>query len=188
MHLNSFCRKKVLWVGLSLLVGGISINTHAVTLNFSASLVQGTCSLSLDKSVLSLGDVQQANLRSETLLNLQPVTLTVDNCNGAASASLQPVVIALGPGKSQNGKWLFRSSDSDVGGAGVMLVQSASQPSYASTEVKSGDYFPLAAVGQTPVNKQLQFFAGVSCGGVTDCATVKPGQLTANVNFIFAYR
>lgn len=188
MHLNSFYLKKALWVGLSVLLGVTSINTHAVTLNFSATIVQGTCSLSLDKSVLPLGSVNQASLISGTLVNLQPFTLTADNCNGATGGSLQPVITVVGAGSLQDGKWLFRSSDSDVGGAGVILVQSATQPIYASTEVKSGDYFPLAAVGQAPVNKVLPFFAGVSCGGSTGCATLKPGQLTANVNFVFAYR
>jgi len=184
MHLNRLCHKALLLLALSL----GSLAAQAVTLNFSASIVQGTCSLSLNKSVLPLGAVPQASLRSGSLVNLQPFSLKADNCSGVAGGSQQPVITVLGAGGTQDGKWLFRSSDSTATGAGVMLVQGATSPTYAATEVKPGDSFPLAGVGQAPSNLELPFFAGVSCGGSTGCATVKPGALAANVMFIFAYR
>ncbi len=188
MHLNRLFHKKVLLSALGLYVGLASMASQAVTLNFSASLVQGTCSLSLDKSVLPLGTLSPSSLRNGVLTNVQPFTLTVGNCSGLTGGSLQPVITVNGDGSTQDGKWLFRTSGSNVGGAGVMVVQSATLPTYANTEVKSGDYFPLAAVGQIPVNKQLPFFAGVSCGGSSGCATVQPGTLTANIMFAFTYR
>ncbi|VXC69869.1 conserved exported hypothetical protein [Enterobacterales bacterium 8AC] len=183
MHLNRFSLKALFLLILSL----GSLAAQAVTLNFSASIVQETCSLSLDKSVLSLGEVPQTSLRSGALVNLQPFSLRAD-CSPVSSGLQQPVIEITGAGASQDGKWLFRSSDSTAGGAGVMLVQSATAPAYAATEMKSNAILPLAGVGQSPNSQELPFFAGVSCGGSTGCATVKPGALTANVMFIFAYR
>ncbi|WP_024530073.1 fimbrial protein [Serratia fonticola] len=188
MRLNRHCLKKT-WlaaIGLSAVLS--SHGTNAVTLNFSASIMQGTCSLNLDKSVLPLGSVSQFGLVNGVLSNLQPFTLTADNCIGVAGGGQQPGVIVLGAGSLQDGKWLFRSSDSDVGGAGVMVVQSATVPNYASSEVQNGTFFPLAGVGLAPVNQQLPFYAGVSCGGSSGCATVKAGTLTASLMFVFAYR
>lgn len=175
-------------VALGLWAGLTSTDVQALTLNFSASIVQGTCSLSLDKSVLPLGDVSQSRLRSNTLANVQPVTLRASNCSGGTGGTQQPVITVSGAGRTQDGKWLFRSDDSDVGGAGIMLVQSASAPVYGDNEVKNGDAFPLAAIGQAPVDKELPFYAGVSCGGSTGCSMVKPGALTAHLVFKFAYR
>lgn len=188
MRLSTTCLKATLGGVLSLLSGLISVSANTVTLNFSAQIVQGTCSLSLDKSVLPLGSVSKYLLHSGVLVNLHPFTLTAGNCNGAAEGSLQPGIVVTGTGSTQDGKWLFRTSDSDVGGAGVMVVQSDTAPNYTSTEVKPNDFFPLAGAGAAPVNTILPFFAGVSCGGSTGCATIKPGTLTANIMFVFIYR
>jgi type 1 fimbria pilin len=171
-----------------MVAGSLGSPALAVTLNFSATIMPGTCSLSLDKSVLPLDEMSQARLRSGVLLNSQPFTLKAGNCDGVATAGLQPVITVSGEGVNQDGKWLFRSSDSSAGGGGVMLVQSANMPNYNSNEVKPADYYPLAAVGQIPVGKDLPFFAGISCGGSTGCATVKPGKVIARITFTFAYR
>ncbi|MFC0227965.1 fimbrial protein [Serratia aquatilis] len=184
MNLNTLCHRAMVLAVLTL----FSLGAQAVTLNFSASIVQGTCTLSLDKSVLPLGEVPQASLRSGVLTNLQPFTLRAENCVGVTGNAQQPGIALLGAGATQDGKWLFRSSDSTAGGAGVMVVQGATSPSYAATEVKSGDFFPLAAVGQAPTDQALPFFAGVSCGGSAGCATARPGAVTANLMFVFAYR
>ncbi|CAI1937498.1 fimbrial protein [Serratia fonticola] len=189
MHSNTRYRKKPLLWAVWCLWAGLACNAaQAVTLNFSASIVQGTCSLSLDKSVLPLGEISQSRLRSGALVNLQPFTLTASNCSGATGGSQQPVIVVNGAGRTQDGKWLFRSDESDAGGAGVMLVQSATPPSYGDSAVKTGDVFPLAAAGQAPVDRELPFYAGISCGGSGGCATVKPGALTAHIVFQFAYR
>ncbi|CAM4293848.1 fimbrial protein [Serratia silvae] len=188
MLLNRFCHRKALLVTLAIGAGFTNSTAQAVTLNFSATVVEGTCSLSLDKSVLQLNDTSQARLGSGVLINPQPFILKADNCSGVAGGSLQPVITVNGDGVTQDGKWLFRSSDSTAGGAGVILVQSSNTPSYSNTEVKPADAFPLAGVGQIPVDKELPFFAGISCGGSTGCATVKTGTVTARITFTFAYR
>ncbi|CAI0836655.1 type 1 fimbrial protein [Serratia fonticola] len=188
MRLNRLCLKKVSLISLAMVTGLTSSTAPAVTLNFSATIMPGTCSLSLDKSVLPLDEMSQARLRSGALINSQPFTLKAGNCDGVATAGLQPMITVSGEGVTQDGKWLFRSSDSSAGGSGVMLVQSANMPNYNSTEVKPTDTYPLAAMGQIPVGKDLPFFAGISCGGSTGCATVKPGKVIARITFTFAYR
>lgn len=189
MRSNTRCHKNSpLWTALCLCAWLVGNTAQAVTLNFSASIVQGTCSLSLDKSVLALGEVSQSRLRSGSLMNLQPVTLKASNCIGSTGGTQQPVISVSGVGQTQDGKWLFRSAESDAGGAGVVLVQSATPPGYGDSEVKTGDAFPLAGIGQAPVDTELPFYAGISCGGSSGCATVKPGALTAHIVFKFAYR
>lgn len=188
MLLNMFCHKKALLIALITGSGSISLAVQAVTLNFSASIMQGTCALSLDKNVLALNEITQSVLNSGVLINPQPFTLRASNCHGISGGTLQPVVLVNGPGAQQDGKWLFRSAESAAGKTGVMLVAGTATPSYTNAEVKPGDAFPLAEVGQAPLDKELPFFAGISCGGSTGCATVKPGMVTAHITFTFAYR
>lgn len=188
MRSNTFYPKQALTIALVAGCGFLSSTAQAVTLNFSATIVQGTCSLSLDKSVLALNEVTQSVLTSGMLVNPQPFTLKAGNCRGASGGTLQPVVLVSGAGVLQDGKWLFRSAESTAGNTGVMLVAGNATPSYSDTAVKPDDTFPLAEVGQAPLDKELPFFAGISCGGSTGCATVNPGMVTAHITFTFAYR
>lgn len=186
MCFNTAYLKKNVFIGLAMWGG--SITAQATVLNFSATIVTNTCSVSLDRSVISLNQVPVSHLQSGVLLNLQPFTLKAENCEGVDGGTQQVGILVSGAGAIQDGKWLFRSIDSDVGGAGVMLVQSANQPSFTDKEVMPGDMFPLANPGLAPSDKEFPFFAGISCGGSTGCATVKTGTLVAHITFLLAYR
>jgi len=160
----------------------------AVILNFGATIVQGTCSLSLDKSILPLGNVFQPDLKKGLLLNAQPVKLLISKCSGIEGLTQQATVTVKGSGMTSGGKWLFRSNGSAASGAGIMLIQQDTQPSASDTAVKSGDIFPLTAKGVIPGDTVLPFYAGVSCGGPAECANVGTGELTAHIVFSFAFR
>lgn len=70
---------------------------------------------------------------------------------------------------------------------GRHVGQNQCPPSYSDTEVKNGDDIPLANRGETPVDQDITFYAGLTCG-VTECGNVTPCTLTAPILFQLAYR
>ncbi|MGH1498724.1 fimbrial protein [Yersinia proxima] len=181
------CRNVSLFAIVLGLHGLFAAPLSAVTLNFSAVLNPGTCTLSLNKSVLSLGPIAQAQLTANALVRAEPFTLNVQACSGT-HPSFTPVVNVSGEGMIQSGKWLFRSSDSVASGMGVMLVKTETPPNYNQLEVKNGDDIPLAATGVNPVNQSITFYAGVTCGNGAECGNLQPGELNARVLFNLVYR
>lgn len=176
------------------LTGGgvlLSLPAQATTINFSATLVSGSCTFSLDKSTLSLGTVAALNLVPNQLQALQPFTLYIQDCRPPGSSpDLSLNILNLGAGITQDGKWLYRSAASSTSsGVGVMVVQSATPPDYAQQELRPGEAGSIVASGpgQGVSGLALPFYAGVSCGGSTGCATVQPGTLTASVLFFIGY-
>ncbi len=165
----------------------VSIQARAVTLNFSATLTDGTCTLSLNKSTLPLGTVSQFQLRPNNLAAPQPFILTVQGCTGSGSSTLKPAVTVTGPGSFQDGKWLFRNAASTTN-AGVLVIQSLSVPDYSQPEVQNNGVISLGNPGAVPADQQLTFYAGASCGGSSGCASVMTGDLTATLMFTFAYQ
>ncbi|MHA7847364.1 fimbrial protein [Serratia sp. D1N4] len=182
------CHKSTLLLTMWALSALVGAPAQAVTLNFSAILNPGTCTFSLDKSTLALDSVHLSQLAPSTLQAAQPFTLTVQDCSGT-DAALAPVVNVSGDGIARDSKWLFRSSDSTTSGVGVMLVKTDVPPGYGSTEVKNGDNIPLAAAGVNPLDQNIRFYAGITCGSLA-CTSERPtpGTLTARVLFNLAYR
>ncbi|WP_447888140.1 fimbrial protein [Serratia fonticola] len=160
---------------------------QAVTLNFTAVLADGTCTLSLDKSTLPLGAVSYSQLRPNQLVAPQPFTLSVQDCTGAMGGSLKPVVTITGTGVTQDNKWLFRNAGS-AKGAGILVIRSNSIPDYSQPEIKNNGTIALANAGQIPINQAFTFYVGASCGGSTGCATIGLGEVTANLMFTFAFQ
>ncbi|ENY3730631.1 hypothetical protein A3N51_08540 [Enterobacter kobei] len=167
--------------------GTISAPVQAVTVDFSAVLTNGTCTLSLDKSTLPLGIIAKSQLRPNKLVNPQPFTLSVQDCTGVAGGSLKPFVTIAGTGTIQDGKWLFRNTGS-AANTGILVIQSTSVPDYSQPEVTNSSVLSLANPGQIPVNQAFTFYAGASCGGSTGCAMVATGDVTATLMFELAYQ
>lgn len=159
---------------------------YALPLNFSATLVEGTCALSLDKNILSLGTVTISQLRPATLLAAQPFVLSVDSCTNVPVAGLIPKIKISGDGIDKN-KWLFRNSSSDTStaGVGVVVYRSDTTPAYNASEIRSGNLISLGGVGSNPTGQQLHFYAGLSCGNV--CSSIQAGKVAATVLFEFVY-
>lgn len=166
--------------------GAVSAPVQAVTLDFSAVLTNGTCTLSLDKSTLPLGVINTSRLRPNQLVAPQPFTLSVRDCTGSSGGSLKPVVTVTGTGATQDGKWLFRNTGS-AANTGFLVIQSATVPDYSRPEVKNNSVLSLADAGQIPVNQTFTFYAGASCGGSSGCAAVATGDVTATLMFTFTY-
>lgn len=180
-------RKRVLAWLLATGCGGVSAPSQALMLNFSAVLTNGTCTLSLDKSTLSLGTITKSQLRANQLVAPQPFTLSVQNCTGEAGTGLKPVVTITGNGVTQDNKWLFRNAEA-ARGTGIVVIQSATVPQYSQSEIKNNTVLSLAGAGQIPANQTFIFYAGASCGGSSGCTTVATGGVTANLMFTFAYQ
>ncbi|CFR12100.1 fimbrial protein [Yersinia kristensenii] len=182
MSLISLCRSAdqlgILLIALWLLT---PLMVSATELKFAAKIVPGTCTLKLDKSVLPLGEVNKSQLHAGDITAAQNFTLNVAGCTGGKRGSLTPGVNITGAGETQDGKWLFRTDESEATGVGIILHQSGDN----KKEVASGDNIALAKPGEIPADQDLSFSAGVSCGA---CTSVKPGKLTARIIFQFDYR
>ncbi|WP_431225957.1 fimbrial protein (plasmid) [Serratia sp. L9] len=150
-------------------------------------LNNGTCTLSLDKSILPLGTVNLSALRPNQLVVPQPFTLFVQDCSGQAGGSLTPIVKITGNGVTQDNKWLFRNASS-AAGTGIVVIHSDAVPDYSQPEVKDNSTLQLANVGQIPINQAFTFYAGTSCGGSTGCASLATGDVTATLMFTFSYQ
>lgn len=180
-------RKAVLLITLFGLQGLATAPVRAITLNFAATLNTATCTLSLNKSLLLLGTVAHSQLTANSLVQAAPFILNVQACEGT-SANQTPTITISGEGMLQGGKWLFRSSDSVAAGMGVMLVKTDTPPNYNQAEIKNGDDIQLAEKGVNPLDQNITFYAGVTCGGSADCTNLQPGVLNARVLFNLVYR
>lgn len=170
----------------TLLPGALQADT--LRLDFSAYLVTGTCTLSLDNSTLPLGQVSTSMLRPRTLLNPRPFTLHVSDCTAGANG-MKPVVTVTGRGERQDGKFLFRQPDTDAAqNVGILVFKTSKVPGYGNTEIADGDFFKLDGAPVTPANQDHIFYAAVSCGSDAGCKNIGTGNVKAMLTFSFAYQ
>jgi len=159
----------------------------AITLNFSAILADPTCTISLDKNVLSLGDVSGSQLKANKIVAAQPFQLNIQNCISISGSAAYSILVS-GSGSLQDGKWLFKNSDGTENGTGIVLVQSNTLPDYSNSELSDGSAVEMGGAGVTPADQSLAFYAGLSCGSDNGCTTVTPGTVSATVMFDLVYR
>lgn len=179
------CSRKSSLAALIAASAFLSAPVQSVTLDFSAVLVQGTCTISLDKSTLDLGTITKSQLRAGQVVAPQPFVLSVQGCSGGGP-TLTPVVTVTGNGIRQDNKYLFRNVGSATG-TGILVFISNSVPEYNAQELINGTHISVGPTGTTPSDRKINFYAGVSCGGITGCATTGTGNVTANLMFSFAY-
>lgn len=163
------------------------MGVKATTLNFQGMITEGTCSVSLDRAQLPLRNITLTELLPGQLVAAEPFTLFVTDCTGSGTGSLTPVITISGPGRLQNGRWLFRNADSGVSGAGIMVIHSDSLPQYTIPEVQNGTTLTLAGAGQLPSAQSLSFYAGITCA-ISGCQGIQPGTLSATLIFDFIYK
>ena len=189
MRSSNPCHKGTVLLGLLLGFCGLwGKSAQAVQLNFSATLMPGTCTFNLSQSTVDMGTLMINTFQPATLVAARPFTLSVTNCSGT-DVSLTPKVVITGDGLTQDGRWLFRASDSTTSnGIGVMLVKTETMPVYGTPEVKQNDTIDLAPQGVDPANQDISFYAGATCGNGTGCIAVGSGQLIARVLFSLDYR
>lgn len=179
------CSRKSSLAALIAASAFLSAPVQSVTLDFSAVLVQGTCTISLDKSTLDLGTITKSQLRAGQVVAPQPFALTLQGCSGGGP-TLTPVVRVNGNEIFQDNKYLFRNAGS-AEGVGILLFISDTVPEYNDLSLMDGTHIQVGFTGTTPAYKKINFYAGASCGGTTGCATTGTGNVTANVMFSFVY-
>ncbi|NIF23458.1 hypothetical protein [Candidatus Pantoea multigeneris] len=187
MSLAKSCRNNAVALMLLVLSGLYSTQTYAITLNFSATLVNGSCDFELDRPHVVLGGmpIQESSILPGTLVAAERVNLNVSNCSGV-DASLSPVIRVSGTGKTL-GKWAFRSNTSTSENIGVMLVQTDTPPSYGSTALGNNDTVNLRTTGSTVPDQDVPFYVGAICGTPGTCAGLKAGTLAANIEFMLDF-
>ena len=187
MRLVSVYRNALLRTGLLSFLIFVSGPSQAITLNFSATLVEGTCDIALNPSNLALTPISLSQLEPVSLLSVAPFILSVQNCT-AGTPSLTPGVTISGLGQTNySGKWLFRSDDSTASGVGVMLVAPGVTPEYGSPAIGNGDSIDLDVAGATPGDQSLEFHAGIACINA-GCTATSAGAFSATITFEFNYR
>ena len=160
-------------------------SSMTTTLNFSAILSNATCSISLDKSALTLGDVSLGQLRKLKYVSAEPFKLSIRNCLPISSGAYN--VTISGSGNYQDGRWLFKNQASETG-VGIMIIQSDKKPGFSDKELKNGDIIPVGQEGITPTDQDIEFYAGASCGDSSGCSTINLGGFSATVMFDLFYR
>ena len=161
-------------------------SAHAVTINFSAVLASGTCTLNLDKSSLYLGAEVRQNFKPNTLSNTSLFRLFISDCQDT-DPTLRPAIQISGEGVMQAGRWLFHSQESTAENVGVMLFQQANAPSYNDAEVKNGDVITIADKGVNPQDQSMTFQAGMTCGDGQNCGRISAGKIKARILFSIYY-
>lgn len=179
-----FIENKIIVFILMFFISPIS-SAMPTTLNFSAILSNATCSINLDKSALSLGDVSLGQLRNLKYVSAQPFKLSIRNCLPISSGAYS--ITISGKGNLQDRRWLFKNEASETGG-GIMIIQSDRKPGYSDKELKNGDTIPIGDEGITPTDQDINFYAGASCGESSGCSTINLGEISATVMFDLFYR
>lgn len=186
MRLIATCHRAILAAECLCAVAlcGVIPAQASVTINFSAMLVEGTCDLSLDRTVLNLGNFPLISLTPSTLFGAQPFTLFVRDCT-PGKADAVPVVTVSGYGVNRSGRWVFRNSASTSANLGVMLFKTNVSPSFSDEEMRSGTQFDLTGLDIGALPYEVRFYAGMSCGAT--CSDVTPGDVEATIAFEFRY-
>lgn len=180
---QKYCNFLLLTLSIPLFT--FSKNVLPVTLNFSAVLTDATCSIGLDRSTLPLGEVSLRKLKTNSLISVQPFTLYIHECSGVDARV--PTIIISGAGELRDNKWIFRNSNSSSS-AGIIVMQNDSLPNYNDVEVRDGTSLNLGGSGAQPIDQSINFYAGVSCGGVNSCREIKTGTISATLFFTFEYK
>src|SRR5471032_2998522 len=118
----------------------------AITLNFSAILADPTCTISLDKNVLSLGDVSGSQLKANKIVAAQPFQLNIQNCISISGSAAYSILVS-GSGSLQDGKWLFKNSDGTKNGPGTVRFKRNTQPDYQNSDPGDGSAVKMGGAG-----------------------------------------
>lgn len=110
---NIQMKKLSIFISTLLLVGRGAFAASDVTLTVTGRINEGTCTLDLNNSSITLADIDSSNtyLNSQTPTKSQEVVLNITNCSPGA-ASHKPAL--LFSGNINNQMW----RDTNIGGGG----------------------------------------------------------------------
>ncbi|WP_061069012.1 fimbrial protein [Serratia liquefaciens] len=183
---------------LTLSSGAPVLAADSATLNFTGTIVAGTCDLTAPPTV-ALGDVDPEPLVGGhwKYANLTSFQLTITNCVGVGGADLTPGIRMTGtpltgPGVETVNKWVFKDGG-DSTGFGVVLYSVAGTPDAGTDERANNDWLDVPNYGKGTTlpsgGATVTLKVAVSCGRDGWCARqyLKAGSLNAALTFTFKY-
>ena len=200
---GSVCRAAL--VSAALMLSGSTLPAGANTLNldFTYTVVQGTCQIDVSPVPVTFGDVTDLSTaigKDWVVLNQKTVTVTLSACDGAGDASTQPAIELKGQRANDSGASNDRqnsvfTSDNKTG-LGVVFANKDSQSTLSKSNLlaydtaKGGMFIYTDVAGQKATNKAYSIRTGLSCGTAADCAANKLSVASgaATVTFSFTYR
>lgn len=169
---------------------------NTATINFTGTIVAGTCNLTAPATV-NLGDVDPTKLISTQwhYENITPFALQITGCTGVGGATMAPeiqITGTLSTDMGQGNNWVFKNPASTSKGFGVVLLP-ASGPYNSDSVTANNGWLSIPGFGKgtTPTaNTFVHLNAAVSCGRSTWCprANSAAGTLNASLTFTFAYK
>lgn len=175
----------IIWIG-----GASAAASNIGTLDVTADIGAGNCTIEVTPTTLNLGDIDPALLAGldKKLVNNNHEEITITpKCTILGDGVKTPNVTLDGDplGISGEQKKLFRSTTSHSTGFGVgiaTIAATGTQPSW--TDLKGKDDKVTIQPGATQ-----RFSVAVGCGATADCSpgSLKAGDLAASVTFTFAY-
>lgn len=169
---------------------------NTATINFTGTIVAGTCDLTGPGSV-KLGNVNPSTLIDQAWYNtnMTKFTLVLSSCTGVGGGNLTPKITMTGNPLPIAPSWknVFKSSGTSTG-FGVVVFDQAQDGDNNSGAIANGDsidipgYGPGKSIPAAGVTRDL--WAGVACGTADACARnlLSAGTLVASLNFTFAYK
>lgn len=157
-----------------------------------ANILAGTCSVTVTPDTPSMPTVSPELLTKGALLSVTPVQVTFA-CSGSADDKTPTLSVSGSTlGSTGYGQYLFRDPASEVSGAGFVLSTDSDTAWDTSKFISGPDSISLGAAGTTYDGSGRQFWVGVGCGGVQECASHvgqdDAGMLKAAIRFTFAYK
>lgn len=165
-----------------------AINDYIV----SANILVGSCTVSVTPDTLPMAGVAIYSLRKGKLLDVTPLNLTL-KCTGSGNEGT-PTLLITGNTLSTtgNGRYLFRSPDSAITGAGFVLSKNDMSDWKSEQFLMNNGSLPIDNPGTSYKGGAVPLFVGVGCGSAQDCIkNVGPddyGSLKAEIRFSFAYK
>lgn len=160
----------------------------SIPLNFSATLVAGTCDITVTPTTIDWGTVSSSDIKQAGEVGVEPRTLAVNyaRCTGY---SIQPKLKVTGTILSA-GIPLFTRTNGSTGdnalGYGVRLVSGSSPETALSDGDTVNVSLPGVALSELD-GTQTPFQASLSCGNACSTSTLYGGTLNATVTFQFLY-
>ncbi|WP_127959441.1 fimbrial protein [Serratia microhaemolytica] len=159
----------------------------SATVNFSATLTGGSCSVMVDRATIQFDSISSSTIiaAGESGIDPQLLTLSFSDCAGAGG--LVPKLQVSGDSFSA-GIPLFRNNEGTTDyskGYGIRLVQQGQNNAIDNLDKL------ILATAEEPIeileNRPLTLEARLSCGSCVTGVNLRGGTLNATVTFRFVY-
>lgn len=195
---------RVALVSAALMLSGITLQARANSLNldFTYTVVQGTCMIDVSPnpvSFLTFNSALSTLIGSAwTVVDPQQLTVTLSGCTGAADPATRPAIELKGTLANETWASLDRknsvfSDANNTTGLGVVFAKATGTAPLSSTNRltynAAGMFIDTDSVNTVASNGTYAIMAGLACGTAADCAAghLQVAKGSATVTFSFTY-